>query len=100
MSISYTANFICGFKLEVRDGTEQRTKYREDTGDPYTVSVVTHRIASVQGRDVLSTKENPNALCVGEEYEGLTIFKSGYEKVELFLGIALATVDCGTTAAS
>lgn len=93
MSISYTSRVVCGFKLDVRKVYQQKTKFNEDTGEPYSVNDHVYDAAYVFDIKVADTKDNEDALCVGNVIEHLTIYQSGYDQGQQFLGVCVAEAD-------
>jgi hypothetical protein len=93
MSISYSADLVCGFKVEVRKERTAQKKFNENTGEPYEVMVPSHDVALVGAVEVATTKGNPDAFCNGEEVDGLEFGESGYESGTKWLGKVVAEVD-------
>lgn len=90
MSFSYSAYVVVGFQLDIRPVKAKRTKYHTDTGQPYECEVHSHNEGVVDGVVVGDDKDNLDAFCVGEGFDGLEITESGYEKGTKVLGITLA----------
>ena len=93
MSTTYITNVICGFELKEKEIKDKVTRYDEITGKPYIKEVFLHNAAFIQNIEILNDKDNPDALIPGEEYYGLTIFYSGYDNGNKYLGISLAEVN-------
>ena len=97
MGTTYDASLICGFEIEIREATKKRTKYNEDTGEPYEVDVPSHQEIVIEGKVVADDKDqHPDTFYVGEDYQGLTLGSSldGYHHGRKWLGKVLARVDC------
>ena len=96
MSISYNARVVYGFKLNIKEIANEVTKYNVDTGEPYLTKGDSYEIATVESTEdekiVMSTKENPDVLYDGDEFEGMEIFESGYEEGTKILGISVCGV--------
>ena len=92
MSISYNACVVCGFKVDIVRTMVDATKYNPDTGVPYITKVASHEVAMVDGVEVASNKDRPDALSDGETLEGLEFGESGYERGQKWLGVVLAKV--------
>ena len=86
MGISYRADVVCGFAMEVKAVTKEVTKYDENTGQPYTVNVPSHDEVVIAGNVIAENME----IYEGEKYLGLEIFQDGYEGGDLYLGSKVA----------
>ncbi len=93
MGVDFTAEVVVGFKGEIVPIIAPKTKYNEDTGEPYEVNEQTHRTFVVDGVTVADDKENCDVFCCGEGFEGLTMYMSGYEEGTRVLGVRLAKAD-------
>lgn len=92
MGISYSAYAVFGFKLNIEAVNKKKTKYNEDTGEPYQVEIPSYNVALVNGVRVADTKYDADSLYVGEKIEGLEIVQSGYEEGTKALGVIVAKV--------
>lgn len=90
MSVSYTAQLVCGFKVDIRAETKTKTMYDPDTGKPYEAKIPSHNVVRIDGVDVMTDAESADAFCNGEEFEGLEFGESGYEQGTKWLGKIVA----------
>ena len=79
MSISYSSEVVCGFFVDIISKTESKQKFNEDTGEPYQVDIPSYEVAMVNGIEIGSTENNPDAFCNGEKLDGLEFGSSGYD---------------------
>lgn len=98
MSVCMTTHLIKGFALDVVAITKSVTWYNPDTGKAYNKMVFDYFEGACGEFKIINTKNNSDALCEGETYQGLTVFKAGIsereiDNAQMFLGLSLGRVD-------
>jgi len=89
MSISYSTDIVFGFPVEIQAIRKKRTKYDEDTGEPYEVDELSHHIAVCEGKTIATNENNPDEFCQGEKTEGLEWGESGFDGGQKWLGVII-----------
>lgn len=86
MSVEYSAQVICGFKIEEKEIITNETRYNHLTGEPYEIEIKSKKFFigdfEMEGFD----KD-----C--EEFQKLKVISSGDDSCDLFLGEVVAATD-------
>ena len=92
MSVDYSARVICGFEVETDWTYRKKTKYNEDTGEPYTVREKDYRVGRIEGREFITEREDEEAMGYEATFEGLQFLEDA-QAARLWLGVPVAVVD-------
>ena len=85
MGATVKARVIVGFELKLVQKYKERTKYNEDMGNPYIIQEKSHQVALCEGKEILSSKGNPDQFCEGKGDKtlgGLGIFSTNCDCYE------------------
>jgi len=94
-TMHYSSSVVCGFEFTIEPVTQKKTKYNQDTGEPYEAEEHSHDCIVIGGKRICENLDNPDAFCCGEKIEGLTISRSGYDHGTMVLGVKLSEVSDG-----
>ena len=91
MGVNYSASVVVGFKVSLKDLTEEVKKFDENTGEPKTATkTIGNRVMS--GDIILSDRPSVGRYHYqGDRVRGLELFGDGYDEVNQYvLGVEVA----------